>query len=95
MPEKPRQLAVPAPYGTSSGRPSSSKGPDTIRAVCHCCSCLAKLSTLRARVQPYHGGLCVGMQLREKLSEFKNENSLLGSLVKDLKASCCPAVYSR
>jgi hypothetical protein len=31
------------------------------------------------------------MQLREKLSEFKNENSLLGSLVKELKASCCPA----
>lgn len=27
------------------------------------------------------------LQLREKLSEFKNENSLLGSLVKDLKAS--------
>ncbi|WIA16708.1 hypothetical protein OEZ85_013363 [Tetradesmus obliquus] len=55
MSERPRQLAVPAPYGSSSARPSSSKGPDTIRA------------------------------LREKLSEFKNENSLLGSLVKDLK----------
>jgi hypothetical protein len=31
--------------------------------------------------------LYVVTQLREKLSEFKNENSLLGSLVKDLKAS--------
>jgi hypothetical protein len=33
MSEKPRQLAVPAPYGSGSARPSSSKGPDTVRAV--------------------------------------------------------------
>jgi hypothetical protein len=34
------------------------------------------------------------VQLREKLSEFKNENGLLGSLVKELKASRCPAARS-
>jgi hypothetical protein len=91
MSEKPRQLAVPAPYGSGSARPSSSKGPDTIRAVRGMHKQLYSSEDYHSQTNAYTTSIPRGVQLREKLSEFKNENSLLGSLVKELKASRCPA----